>query len=121
MEKFGFAFDVIPGKEAEAAEWQFEWKEKKNDDKTSDKKCNKKSEYSEKCKESEVFNAKDYFQLEYVDGELLIVCNVCDEGFVSEPEITQHIEEKHESLTNDDSLDDSDLYEGFDEEGHIIS
>ena len=33
----------------------------------------------------------------------------------------QHIEEKHESLMNDDSFDDSDLYEGYDEEGHRIS
>ena len=68
-----------------------------------------------------VFNAEDYFQLEYVDGEPLFVWNVCDEGFASEAEITQHIEEKHESLMSDDSLDDSDLYKGFDEEGHIIS
>ena len=37
MEKFGFAFDVIPGKEAEAAEIQLEWKEKGNNDKTSNK------------------------------------------------------------------------------------
>ena len=68
-----------------------------------------------------MFNSEDYFQLEYVDGEPLFVCNVCDEGFDSEAEITQHIGEKHESLMNDDSLKDSDLYKGFDEEGHRYS
>ena len=88
---------------------------------THQKNYNEKSEYSKKSKESEVFNAEDYFQLEYVDGEPLFVCNVCDEGFDSEAEITQHIEEKHESLMNDVSFDDSDLYKGFDEEGHRIS
>ena len=119
--QFGFSFDVIPGNEAEAAELRLEWKEKKNNDKTSNKNDNEKSEYSKKCKESEVFNEEDYFQLEYIDGEPLFVCYVCDEGFDSEAEITQHIEEKHESLMNDDSLDDSDLYKGFDEEGHRIS
>ena len=106
--QFGFAFDVIPGKEEEAAELRLELKEKKNDEKNSNKNYNEKSKYSKKSKESEVFNADDYFQLEYVNGEPLFVCNVCDEGFDSEAE-TQHIEEKHESLMNDDSLDDSDL------------
>ena len=30
-------------------------------------------------------------------------------------------EKKHESLTNDDSWDDADIYKGFYEEGHRIS
>ena len=59
--QFGFAFDVIPGKEAEAAELQLEWKEKKNENNTSNKNDDEKSEYSKKSKESEVFNAEDYF------------------------------------------------------------
>ena len=70
-----------------------------------------------------MFDAEDYFKLEYVDGEPLFVCNVCDEGLDSEAKITKHIKDKHESLMNDDlkSWDDSDLYEGFDEEGHRIT
>ena len=60
-------------------------------------------EYAAKSKESEVFIAENYCQLECVDGEPLFVCYVCDEGFDSKAEITQHIEEKHESLMNDDT------------------
>ena len=51
----------------------------------------------------------------------MFVCNVCDEGLESEAEIINHIKEKHETLMNDDSWDDADLYEGFDEEGHRIA
>ena len=68
-------------------------------------------------------DVEDYFQLEFVDGEPLFVCNVCNEGLESDAEIRKHINDKHESLLNDDleSWDDADLYEGFDEEGHRIA
>ena len=50
-----------------------------------------------------MFIAENYCQLECVDGEPLFVCYFCDEGFDSKAQITQHIEEKHESLMNDDT------------------
>ena len=43
-------------------------------------------------------DVEDYFQQEYVDGELTFVCNICDKGLDSEVEITNHINDKHESL-----------------------
>ena len=55
-----------------------------------------------KAKTNELIAVEDYFQLEFVDGENLFVCNVCDEGLDSETEVKQHIQEKHESLLNDD-------------------
>ena len=132
--QFGFAFDTRPGKEAEADELRLEWREKMKDyntpneneknviNDTVEKDNNDKSEVTEKSKESELIAVEDYFQLEFVDGEPLFVCNVCDEGLDSETEVKQHIQENHESLLNDDlnSWDDADLYEGFDEEGHRI-
>ena len=79
-----------------------------------------KSKYDENNKESEVVDVMDYFQLEFVDGEPLFVCNICNEGLDTEAEITKHIEDYYESIMNDDSYDDTELYEGFDEEGHRI-
>ena len=47
--------------------------------------------------------------------------NICNEGFDSEADIKNHIKDKHESIMNDDSnSSDTDLYEGFDEEGYRI-
>ena len=43
-----------------------------------------------------------------------------NEGLDTEQEVAKHIKNNHESLLNDDSYDDNDLYEGFDEEGHRI-
>ena len=62
---------------------------------------------------------EDYYQIEFVDGEPIFVCNICDEGLDTEAEITKHIKDKHESIMSDD-LNDSDLYEGFDEDGNRI-
>ena len=41
--------------------------------------------------ESEVVDAEDYFQIEFVDGEPVFACNICNEGFNSEAEIREHI------------------------------
>ena len=130
--QFGFAFDVRPGKEADAEALRLEWREQKNtvnninekennvgNDKVTNL-YNEKRKYDENKKESEVVDVKDYFQLEFVDGEPLFVCHICNEGLDTEAEITKHIEDNHESIMNDDSYDDTELYEGFDEEGHRI-
>ena len=61
----------------------------------------------------------DFFQQEFVDGELTFVCNICDEGLHNEMEIKNHINDKHESLWSDD-FNDTKLYEGFDEDGNRI-
>ena len=74
----------------------------------------------EKSKESDCFEAEDYFQIEIVEGETVYVCNICNKGLDNENEITKHIRDNHESLMNDDSYSDTDIYEGFDEEGHRI-
>ena len=74
----------------------------------------------EKNKKSECVDIKDYFQIKVVDGETLFVCNVCNKGLDNEQEIAKHIKNNHESLLNDDSYDDNELYKGFDEEGHRI-
>ena len=131
---FGFALDVRPGKEAATEELRLQWsKEKKDDFDLNEKEVNivdceaergdhKHSVSDEKSKEREIehFDFEDYFQIEVVDGESLFVCNVCNEGLENEHEIEEHIKNNHESLLNDDSYDDIDLYEGFDEEGHRI-
>jgi hypothetical protein len=67
----------------------------------------------------EVVDVEDYFQTEFVDCEPVFACNICDEGFDSETEIKEHINDKHESLMSED-LNDTDLYEGFDEDGNRI-
>ena len=41
---------------------------------------------------------EDYFQIEIVDGETVIVCNICNEGLVNEQKITKHIKDFYESL-----------------------
>ena len=63
---------------------------------------------------------EDYFQIEVIEGETVFVCNICNEGLDNEMEITKHIKNNHEILLSDDSYTDSELYEGFDEEGHRI-
>ena len=56
-----------------------------------------------------------------VDGEPVFACNICNEGFDSDAQITNHIKDKHESIINDDSdSSDTDLFKGFDEEGYRI-
>ena len=111
---------------------RLEWsKEKKDENNLSEKEINivddkvERQDYEhsvndEKGKESELLDVEDYFQIEVVDGETLFVCNVCNEGLDTEQEIAKHIQNNHESLLNDDSYDDNELYEGFDEEGHRI-
>ena len=49
----------------------------------------------------------------------VFACNICDEGFDSETQIKEYINDKHESLMSED-LNDTDLYEGFDEDGNRI-
>ena len=71
-------------------------------------------------KKSDFLDAEENFQMEIVDGETVYVCNICNEGLDNENEITKHIRDNHESLMNDDSYSDTDIYEGFDEEGHRI-
>ena len=79
-------------------------------------------EKSKECESEvfEVFDFEDYFQIEVVDVESLFVCNICNEGLENEQEFEEHNKNSHESLLNDDSYDDIDLYEGFDKEGHRI-
>ena len=128
---FGFAFDVRHGKEKEAEALRLEWsqqnkdknnmteKEKNVEDKTNEPDDNESSENEEKCKESEMVDLEDYYQIEFVNGEPIFVCNICNEGLDAEAEITKHIKDKKESIMSDD-LNDSDLYEGFDEDGNRI-
>ena len=122
---FGFAFDARPGQEAAAEALRLEYsKEKKDENNLSEKEINivvdkvERQEYEhsvndEKGKERELLDVEDYFQIEVVDGETLFVCNVCNEGLDTEQEIAKHIQNNHESLLNDDSYDDNELYEGF--------
>ena len=37
---------------------------------------------------------EDFFQIEFVIGERVFSCSICDEGFDSETEIKEHINEK---------------------------
>ena len=66
---------------------------------------------------------EDYFQLEIVDGEPVFSCNICNVGFNNEGNITRHIKDKLENLINNDfkKSDDTDIYEGFDEDGHKLN
>ena len=52
-------------------------------------------ENENKNKESEMVDVEDYFQIKLVDGEPVFVCNICNEGFYSEAEIREHINDKH--------------------------
>ena len=67
-----------------------------------------------------VVDIEDYFQIEVIEGETVFMCNICNEGLDNEMEITKHIKDNHEILLSDNSYTDSELYEGFDEEGHRI-
>ena len=67
----------------------------------------KNSEYEDKNKESEV-DAEDYFQTEFVNGDPVCVCNICNDCFDSEEDITDHINDKHKSLMSED-WNDSEL------------
>ena len=109
-----------------------EWSEKKTDDNNLIKQeidisCDKVEREDsgngvndDKSKESEFMDVEEYFPNEIVDGETVFFCNICNEGLDNEQGITKHRKDNHESLMNDDSHDDTDLYEGFDEEGHRI-
>ena len=44
---------------------------------------------------SEVMDVKDYFQIEFVNGDTVFVCNMYNEGF---EEMTENINDKHKSL-----------------------
>ena len=59
---------------------------------------------------------EDYFQIEIVDGETVFVCNICNIGLDNEKEVTKYIRDNHDH----DSYNDTELYKGFDEEGHRI-
>ena len=107
---------------------RLEWSvEKKDDNNVNEKEINivddkveredhEDSVNEEKNKESECVVIEDYFQIKVVDGETLLVCNVCNKGLDNEQKIAKHIKNNHESLLNDDSYDDK----GFDEEEHRI-
>ena len=82
---------------------------------------NENCEHNEKGNKCEVVDIKDYFQIEFVDGEPVFACNICNEGLDTEEEISNHIRDEHESIMNDDlNISDTDLYEGFDEDGNRI-
>ena len=129
--QFCFACDVIPGQETEAEVLRSEWREQNKDVNTSTEKEKNavndkaKQDNSENCeneknnKVSEVVDLEDYFQIEFVDGEPVFACNICNEGFNNEAEIREHMNDKHKSLMSDD-LNDTDLYKGFDEDGNRI-
>ena len=124
--RFGYAFDVRPGQEAAAESLRLEWVGKKKDDNNLNEKEKNLShdkygrDDHENSKEIDFLDAEEYFQIEIVDGETVYVCNICNEGQDNENEFTKHIKDNHESLMNDDSYSDTDIYEGFDEEGHRI-
>ena len=77
------------------------------------------SEYVEKNKVRELVDVEDFFQIEFVDGEPVFACNICEEGFDSETEVKGHINEKHKSLMSED-LNDTDLYKGFNKDDNRI-
>ena len=110
---------------------RLEWKEQKKDSNTMvekeknifnnniEKSNSEKSSNDEKNKESVIVDVEDYFQQDFVDGELTFVCRICVEGLDTEIEIKNHINDKRESLWSDD-LSDTQLYEGFDEDCNRI-
>ena len=59
--------------------------------------------------------------MEVVEGETVFVCNICNECLYNKQEMPKHIKYNHKILLNDDNYTDSELYEGFDEEGHEIN
>ena len=70
------------------------------------------------------------FKIESVEREFLYVCNLFDEGFQTETEVKKHLQSIHEAILqnitkekNDKevNLDESDIYEGFDEDGNRIA
>ena len=70
------------------------------------------------------------FKIESVEREFLYVCNLFDEGFQTETEVKKHLQSIHEAIlqnitkeTNDKKVkfDESDIYEGFDEDGNRIA
>ena len=40
----------------------------------------------------------DLFQMEFVEGEQVYACNVCNEGFDKSDEIKTHIEKEHKDI-----------------------
>ena len=40
----------------------------------------------------------DLFQLEVVSDEEVYICNLCNEGFDSEPEVKDHLKETHRKV-----------------------
>ena len=60
----------------------------------------------------------------------MYVCNVCDKGFETETEVKKHLQSIHEAIlqninkeanNKEISLDESDIFEGFDEDGNRIA
>ena len=76
---------------------------------------------------------EDMFQIEYLEGEQVYACNICDEGFDKEAEVREHIGEVHheiitqikESLEEEEQIkvDESDgdsLLSKFGNDGNVI-
>ena len=78
----------------------------------------------------------EHFQIEFLEGEQVYACNICDEGFDIEDEIKKHIavnhkdilieisknidEEEDDNCSEESIMNDSELYAGFDEDGNRI-
>ena len=78
----------------------------------------------------------EHFQIEYLAGEQVYACNICDEGFDIEDKIKIHISKDHKDILIEISknvdgeeencseegsiMNDSELYAGFDEDGKRI-
>ena len=72
----------------------------------------------DRSKEGDFWDIEDYFQMEFIEGETVFVCNICNEVLDNwqEEKKIKKIKDNHEISLNDDS----ELYEFFDEEGHRI-
>ena len=78
----------------------------------------------------------EHFQIEFLEGEQVFACNICDEGFDIEDENKKHIAVNHEDIlieisknvdeeedgncSEESIMNDSELYAGFDEDGNRI-
>ena len=52
-------------------------------------------EVCDMMEEEDIDGIEDLFQLEIVEGEELYACNVCNEGFVNNDNIKNHIQKDH--------------------------
>ena len=78
----------------------------------------------------------EHFQIEFLKGEQVYACNICDEEFDIENEINKHTavnhkdmlieiskkdyEEEDDNCSEESIMNDSELYAGFDEDGNRI-